>query len=221
MCGRFGLRFPDHPDLFELGPYPPPGTSPRYNVAPTQPVLALLERDGERQDEVLRWGFIPSWAKDPADITHTINARAGTVAETPMYRAAFRARRCLIAADVFYEWQAVAEFKRKQPHAIRRRDDRPFLLAGLWETWGRGEARITNCAIVTTTPNATMAPIHNRMPVILDPADYSDWLNPATPIDTVRDLLRPASDDLLAAYLISAWVNSPAHDDARVLAPIH
>jgi putative SOS response-associated peptidase YedK len=223
MCGRVTQTLPNYPGLVQvdLDEAPAPDWRPRYNIAPTQPLLSVLLADGQRRARWLRWGLIPSWAKDPAAISHTINARAETVAEKPMYRSAFRARRCLLLVDGFYEWHAAQGAKAKQPYAIRARDGGGFALAGLWERWHRdGAEPITSCTIVTTTANATMAPIHDRMPVILDPRDFDAWLDPETPAADLRALLRPAPDDRLRAYPVSVWVNSPAHDDPRCLEPL-
>jgi putative SOS response-associated peptidase YedK len=229
MCGRFALISPGdslqaafaveqtHLDLAQIGP--------RYNIAPTQPVLAVrlaasgsLATNGrQRELTLLRWGLVPSWSQDSKMGARLINARSETVAEKPAFRAAFKRRRCLIPADGFYEWQKTDSGK--QPMYIHLRDERPFALAGLWEIWqGADGSELETCTILTTSPNELMEPIHNRMPVILDPADYDEWLHADPKPETGLHLLRPYPADEMAAYPVSAWVNSPAHDDPDCLA---
>jgi len=202
-----------------------PNLMARYNIAPTQAaaVVRLTPADGGRELVLLRWGLVPSWSKDPATGASPINARADTVAAKPSFRAAFRARRCLVPADGFYEWQAPVSGKGpKQPYLIRRRASDPaqgtFAFAGLWERWQGAGQTIESFAIVTTDANATLRPIHHRMPVILDPRDYAAWLD----CDNMRagDLLRPAPDDALVAVPISTRVNSVANDDPGVIEPV-
>jgi putative SOS response-associated peptidase YedK len=186
--------------------------SPRYNIAPTQAVAVVRAGEGGRRLDGLRWGLIPSWAKDEALGDRMINARAETLAEKPAFRSAFRARRCLIVADGFYEWRKVGG--RKQPHCIAFRDRRPFGFAGLWERWeGGADGPVESCTIVTTSANEVVAPIHDRMPVILDPMEFTLWLDPGvTDTSRVADLLRPYAPDLLEAYPVSLLVNNPAND---------
>ena len=217
MCGRFTLRAPasvvaEQFGLFELEPF-----TPRFNIAPTQPVAAvrLTAEDSPPQRELvwLHWGLIPSWAKDPKIGARMINARSETAAEKPAFRAAFRRRRCLVAADGFYEWQRRGG--RKQPYFIRMKDDRPFAFAGLWEHWeGADGTVISSCTLLTTGPNELMEPIHNRMPVILAAGDYDRWLDPAVEqAGPLAPLLRPYPGDEMVAYPVGTYVNSPTHDD--------
>ncbi len=214
----------------------PEGVAPRYNIAPSQGVLvARAAPDGAREAAVLRWGLIPSWAKD-ADIgNRMINARAESVAEKPAFRAAFRARRCLILADGFYEWKS--EAGGKQPYRITLADGGPFALAGLWERWAgppgggaqggeahggeapRGET-IESCTIVTTEANARLEEIHHRMPVILAPGAFDAWLDPDTPGAQAQALLKPYPSEALAYYRVSPRLNSPANDDPALIEPI-
>ena len=182
MCGRFAL-FAGREELAKhFGvTLEDMEITPRYNVAPSQAVLAIRAGEqGGREAVRLHWGFVPSWAKDPSIGNRMINARADTAPEKPAFRAAFKSRRCLIPASGFYEWQATGG-KGKQPYFIRAKDGTPLAFAGLWEHWrpGKDEPRVESCTILTTTANATMAPIHDRMPVILDPADYAAWLGEA------------------------------------------
>ncbi|MFO0898004.1 MAG: SOS response-associated peptidase [Pirellulales bacterium] len=162
MCGRFTLRQVPHEWVKQLAL---PIFSPRYNIAPTQQVLAIRQREGIREAVELRWGLIPSWADDPKIGNRLINARAETVATKPAFRQAYKRRRCLILADGFYEWQK--QGKTKQPYFIHRPDDQPFAFAGLWEWWKGNVLEIASCTIITTEANELMRPLHDRMPVIL------------------------------------------------------
>lgn len=220
MCGRYGITQPQFPELAAILGVQLELPEPRYNIAPSQPVPAVLLEGGRPAAAMLRWGLVPAWAKRPDEGRQPINARDDKVETSPLFRAAFRARRCLLPADVFYEWQPVPGTRRKQPYAVRRRDGRPFAFAGLWERWEKGEEPLTSCTIITTAANRVLAPIHDRMPVILDAATWERWLDPETPAAEARAMLRPAPDDLLTAYAVSAYVNAPAHDDPRVLEPV-
>ena len=220
MCGRFALvatgeEVAAHYQLPET-----PFIAPRYNIAPTQPVAAVrLDNAGARQLTHFQWGLIPSWSKDPALGSKMINARAETAADKPAFRAAFKRRRCLIPATGFYEWQATDG--RKQPMHIRAAGGGLLSLAGLWEVWHAPDGgELETCTILTTTPNVLMEPIHNRMPVILDPADYDMWLDPATALDQLNHLLRPFAPEMLAAYPVSTAVNRPQNDTADCIAPL-
>ena len=191
MCGRYTLRTPlnvlAQQFLFELGDLPADfELKPRYNIAPTQTVAAVrrLEAGGPRQLALLHWGLIPSWAKDAKLAASTINARGETLAEKPAFRTAFARRRCLVLADGYFEWKA--EGKKKLPLLFQLKSGQPFAFAGLWERW-RGPAGtpedappLESCTIVTTSANSLSANVHDRMPVILDPADYDLWLDPAS-----------------------------------------
>ena len=220
MCGRFVLRASPEAmmTLFDLAEAPL--LAPRYNIAPTQPVAAVrLDHAGARQLTHFQWGLIPSWSKDPALGSKMINARAETAADKPAFRAAFNRRRCLIPATGFYGWQATDG--RKQPMHIRAAGGGLLSLAGLWEVWHAPDGgELETCTILTTTPNTLMEPIHNRMPVILDPADYAMWLDPATALDQLNHLLRPFAPEMLAAYPVSTAVNRPQNDTADCIAPL-
>lgn len=213
MCGRFTLRArPEQlAEAFDLTELPP--LTSRYNIAPSQGVL-VVRRCPQPEAAVLRWGLIPSWADDPAIGYRMINARAETLASKPSFRQAYRRRRCLVLADGFYEWQHAG--RRKQPYFVALAGDRPFAFAGLWESWQRDDQRIESCALITTTANALMAPIHDRMPVILAPADYDLWLDPLNE-DGLDPLLRPYPAAEMTARPITTWVNDPKHEDARCL----
>lgn len=223
MCGRFAL-FTTGSELAQHFGVPvsqSPVLTPRYNVAPTQPVTAVrLNQDtGARALTFLTWGLIPSWAKDPGIGSRMINARSETVTEKPSFRAAFKRRRCLIAADGFYEWQRRGD--RKQPLFIRAADEQMLGLAGLWEFWQSPDgSAIESCTILTTTPNELMQPIHNRMPVIVAPEDYSMWLDPGPRPEDALHLLRPYPSDKLTAYPVSTVVNNPRNDVPECVVPL-
>lgn len=225
MCGRYGLTRPELIDAESLGVPELPPLEPRWNIAPSQDVAAVVREGGVTVATMLKWGLVPRWAEDPSIGNRMANARAESVAGKPAFRDAFRRRRCLLLADVFYEWQAPdGKRGRKQPWALRRRDARPFALAGLWERWRpreapRDEPPLRSCTIITTQPNGVVAPIHDRMPVIVDAADYAAWLDPETPEAEALALLRPAPDELLEGWPVSLHVNDPTHDDPSVLAP--
>ncbi|HOX42231.1 MAG TPA: SOS response-associated peptidase [Myxococcota bacterium] len=216
MCGRFAILSPA-PEL--LAAFGAEGggehlAKARYNVAPSQQV-PVLRNALPRVFAPLRWGLVPAWAKDPSIGNRLINARAETLAEKPAFRAAYRARRCLVPADGFYEWRREGQGRRavKQAYFIRRRDRRPLALAGLWE----GES----FTVVTCAPNALMAPIHDRMPVLLPPEAWGDWLDAAPRAPTeLGPLLVPAPAGELEAVPVSSLVNSPANDGPSLLEPL-
>jgi putative SOS response-associated peptidase YedK len=196
MCGRFNLRTPltvlSQRFLFDLGSLPTDfQIVPRNNIAPTQTVLAVRQREagGPREPVMLSWGLIPSWAKDIKGAAKLINARAETLAEKPTFRTPLAKRRCLVLADGYYEWKTLG--KEKQPLCFRMRDERPFAFAGLWERWygpeGAKGPPLESCTIVTTSANELSAEIHDRMPVILHEADYEKWLDPR--ITDAKELL--------------------------------
>jgi putative SOS response-associated peptidase YedK len=219
MCGRYTLTTSVEALAEEFGLTGPlPEVSPSYNVAPTQEVAAVLVEDGERRLRMLRWGLVPSWAKDPEIGSRMINARSETAPEKPSFRKAFRERRCLIPADGFYEWQKTNNGK--QPFYIRMEDGSPFAFAGLWESWGGDGEEIRSCAILTTDPNELLAPIHDRMPAILHPEDYGQWLDPdVREVDLLSSLLLSYPEDTMEAYPVSRRVNSPANDEPSCVEP--
>lgn len=211
MCGRYTLASPGNvvAELFELDEVPE--LRPRFNIAPTQEVAVVRAREGRRELGAVQWGLVPSWAKDLAIGQKLINARAETVAEKPAFRSALRARRCLVVADGFYEWQPTAG--RKQPWYFRLRDGRPFAFAGLWERWQvPGIDPLESCTIVTTEANGLVAPVHARMPVILSPEGCARWLA-GGPTEELQTLLAPFPPDRMRAHPVSLRVNSPAADD--------
>jgi len=223
MCGRFTLRteasaIAEHFAVFGLGTF-----EPRFNIAPSQPILVvrLDSRQAMTQREIvaLRWGLIPSWAKDVTVGNRLINARSETAAEKPSFRAAMRRRRCLIPADGFYEWEKTS--KGRRPYFIHHEDDKPFAFAGLWESWeGPDHLAVESCTVLTTEPNELIRPIHDRMPVILSPDEYETWLDPADEDPSkVSHLLCPTKSDAMVMHRVDTWVNSPANDDLRCVEP--
>lgn len=196
--------------------------NPRYNVTPSQTIPIVREdAEGNRELVFVRWGLIPFWAKDVAIGNSLINARSETAAEKPSFRSAFKRRRCIIPTGGFYEWQR-QDGKRKQPWYFRMADGSPVSIAGLWEHWKGSDGQIIeSCSILTTSANELMAPIHERMPVILNHGDNETWLNPKlTDVAVLQGFCRPCSSEILSAYPVSPMVNSPKIDSAECIAPI-
>ena len=225
MCGRFALISDTEQLVMQFGIAPAtvaqmPPSVPRYNVAPTQPVTAVrLDTQGQRELTFFRWGLIPSWSKDIEIGSRLINARSETVTEKPSFRTAFKRRRCIIPADGFYEWQKLNGGK--QPQYIHAVDGRPLALAGLWELWQDPEgSMLQTCTILTTTPNELMAPIHNRMPVIVEPEDFDMWLDPGANPEDGLHLCRPYPAEKMAVYPVSSVVNNPNNDVPECVQPV-
>jgi putative SOS response-associated peptidase YedK len=218
MCGRFTIAASpgELMELMELAEIP--DIRPRYNVAPSQEVLAArLNAAGTREAALLHWGLVPHWADDIRIGYKMINARCETLAQKPSFREAFKKRRCLIPADGLYEWRV--EGKRKQPFRFRRPDGRPFVFAGLWEKRERpGSPLLESCTIVTTAANAMVRPFHERMPLILTNVAVDRWLTPAPlAADAAAALFAPLPEEFLIAEPVSTLVNSPRVDDARCI----
>lgn len=218
MCGRYALtdlKALVKDNRFQLSAFPQ-NLSPRYNIAPSQPVPAILNQT-PRELQFVRWGLIPSWAKDPTIGYRMINARAETLAEKPAFRRPLQRQRCLIPADGFYEWQRLGT--RKVPHWIRLTSGEVFAFAGLWDTWTdpKTETAMTSCTIITTTPNRLLASIHDRMPVILPRESEAAWLSDGLSPEQARALLKPYSAEQMKASLVSTLVNSPSNDTPDVL----
>jgi len=221
MCGRFALIIDASllADVFDVDP--PRELQPRFNIAPTQTIpIVRAGKDRPREFAMVRWGLVPSWAKDERIGARMINARGETVAEKPSFRSAVKIRRCLIPADGFYEW--VRTVDGKQPHYVHFSDGRPFAFAGLWERWSKGEAGpLDTCTIITTTPNDLMADLHDRMPVILPQALYEEWLEPAPlDLDRLQEVLVPHPAEGMEAYPVSTYVNRPANDSPECIARV-
>jgi len=222
MCGRFVQASPSraYAELFGL-PDTELDLPPRYNVAPSQAVLAARMEASQRVRLVaLRWGLVPAWSKGPDPRYSMINARAETVHERPAYRSAFQYRRCLIPTEGFYEWRS--EGGRKQPWFIHRRDRRPFAMAGLWEHWQDPAGNeLESCTILVTGANQLIAPIHDRMPVILAPESWGAWLDPLNQNPAaLRPVLRSYPPEQLAAYPVSTQVNRPGNDGPALIEPV-
>jgi putative SOS response-associated peptidase YedK len=223
VCGRYTLASPNPAMLRErFGLGEELAIRRRFNVAPTDDVVCVTTtKEGEPRGDILRWGLVPFWSKDPATGYKMINARAETVAERPAFRDALPTRRCLIVADGFYEWQRRAGGP-KQPYWITREDGAPFAFAGLWALWrppGEEAEPLRTCTIITTQANSAVAELHDRMPVIL-PADAEQvWLDHATPRDAALSLLEPLPPDAVAMREVSRLVNDVKHDAPDCLDP--
>ena len=224
MCGRFALTSTasEIAEIFQVDVLP--DVLPRYNIAPTTPVACVVEEDGERTLKEFRWGLIPRWAKDRKFGARTINARAETVAEKNSYRAAFKRRRLLILANGFYEWKTLGKGKgaTKIPHLIQLDDERPFGMAGLWETWVDPETdeEVVSCTIITTSGNDLMKPIHDRMPVILPPDRWDLWLDPEVrEKEVLQELLVPYDPDGMKARAVSKAVGNVRNKGPEIQDP--
>ena len=206
---------------FDCGPWED-DWNPRYNVAPTQPVPVIRQHPKEpvRTLSLMRWGLIPHWAKDPSIAGSTINAKSETAATKPAFRDPLKFRRCLIPADGFYEWAKTANGK--QPHCFEINNGELFSFAALWDRWkDPSGTRVKTCSILTTTPNAVTAPIHDRMPVILDPDSYDLWLDPGMQdVAAISELLKPYDARLMRCYPVSPRLNHVANDDAECSRPV-
>jgi putative SOS response-associated peptidase YedK len=221
MCGRFSLATPEHllAELFRLLHTPP--IAPRYNIAPSQPVAVVRTGPvGTRREMALcRWGLVPSWAKDPSSGGRLINVRSEGVESKPSFRGPLRTKRCLVPADGFYEWKRSGA--RKQPYRFRAKTGGPFAFAGLWEDWSAPDgSRIETCAILTTTPNADVAPVHDRMPVVLSPADHDRWLSREALVEELLGLLRPCPDGFLVSHPVGPQINDPRHEGPDCAEPV-
>lgn len=223
MCNRFRLKHPgkDLRGIFQAeGEFDEHG--PRYNIAPTQPVLIVRKEHGQkvRQFRTMRWGLIPSWAKDMSIGLRTLNARSETVTATPAFRESIRTKRCLIPADGFYEWRKMGSVK--QPYCFEVGQGDVFALAGLWDEWRAPDGElIESCTILTTTPNELVADLHNRMPVIVTPDKYDLWLDPdVTDFELIRDVLKPYDAASMRRFPVSRKLNNSKIDDAESAVPI-
>lgn len=218
MCGRFTLTLDPVMlrQAFDLGEMPPEWI-PRYNIAPSQPVAVVTDVK-TRAVDFMRWGLVPSWAKDISIGNRLINARAETLAEKPSFRAALARRRCLILADGFFEWKK-AKSGPSTPYYIQMEDKSPFAFAGLWEVCHSPEGDVLrSCTIITCPPNARVAPIHDRMPVIFNPRDAWGWLE-ERPVPELTAMLKPYNAEEMIAYPISRLVNEPNRDVPAIIRP--
>ena len=220
MCGRYTLRTRLNELLQIFAAEGKPAWKPRFNIAPSQSVLAVRgNRPGQQRELLaLRWGLIPSWADDVRIGNRLINARAETLAEKPSFRQAFTHRRCLVIADGFYEWKK--QGKARQPYFIQMADECPFAFAGLWDCWSKADPAIESCTIITTSPNAILAELHDRMPVILTEDAIALWLDPKVQdVELLKSLLVPYSAEKMIAYPVDARVNSPDYDAPDCIQP--
>jgi len=220
MCARYVITSP--PDairaLFGYGERP--NFPPRYNVAPTQPIPIVRLVGSKRSFALMRWGLIPTWVKDPTTFSLLVNARGESVLDKPAFRNAMRRRRCLIPADGFYDWQ---DGMPRRPFFVRpKTPGMPLAFAGLWETWvGANGEEVDTATIVTTQANRTLAPVHDRMPVIVPPDAFDLWLDcPGVDARTAAALIAPAPDTLLECYEVSTAVNRAANDEPRLIEPV-
>ncbi len=223
MCGRFTLRTPADAfaKYFLAGTVDVciPSLKPRFNIAPTQMIAAVRwSQDNQPEFCELRWGLIPSWAKDKKIANALINARGESLGEKPAFRGAFKRRRCAILADGFYEWRR--DGKRKRPSYIFAKGHQPFCFAGLWEHWESPQETIESATIVTTAANEFLKDLHDRMPVILPAAALRTWLEPTTDPDSLHDLIRSAPPEFLDRYEVCSDVNSPRTDQSNLIEPL-
>lgn len=219
MCGRYSITTPPEAMARLFGLIgPSPNFPARYNIAPTQEIPVVRFHTGMPVLVSMRWGLVPSWSKDGPGSKPLINARCESVDEKPSFRAAFKRRRCLMPADGFYEWHRPDEGP-KTPFNICRADDGLFAMAGIWETWiGPDGSELESCALITTHANDLMAPIHHRMPVILEPADWSVWLGAdESGAASLKELLVPAAEGVLKAYPVSTKVNRVANQGPELI----
>jgi putative SOS response-associated peptidase YedK len=227
MCGRMTMRtdVSDVAQVFDAEVRDPEAFAdlgPRYNVAPTQPITVVVQREDGRFVELHRWGLVPSYAKSVSAGNRLINARAETIATTPAFRSSFARRRCVIPADGFYEWRRSANGKVKQPYLIHAADDRPLAFAGVWAPWKDPATNdwVLSAAVVTTRANGTVGQLHDRMPVILEPSEWPIWGDPEIrDPGLLTDLLRPAAEDLLTLTAVSAAVNNANNEGPELLLP--
>lgn len=228
MCGRFAQpRSPEELARIFRATHVTDLAGDRYNVAPTDPVAAVVERGGDRLVAAFGWGLVPAFADSARGAARLINARSETVETSPAFRAAFGRRRCIVPADAFYEWlrerdPRTGRVTARQPFAIRPLDDLPFAFAGIWATWRDPETdeRRATVSILTGVPNELVATVHDRMPIILDRDDWDAWLNPETPVPALRATLRPAPAASMRMHAVSPAVNNVRSQGPELLDPL-
>lgn len=217
MCGRFAQRTNPKRLAKEFKVAEVPDVEARYNIAPTQDILSIRCAEDDREAVFLKWGLVPSWAKDVSIGAKLINARSETVTEKPSFREAFKKRRCIIPADGFYEWQRSRG--KKQPYFFRMQNEHPFGFAGLWEKWKAIDGQVLEtCTILTTEANEVLIPVHDRMPVILHSEDYELWLDEdVRKRELLKDLLRPYPAEEMISHPVSSAINSPKNQGATLI----
>lgn len=226
MCGRFvSTNSPERISAYFGASFDTEAPGENYNVAPTNDVLAVVAGDSGPVVRAFHWGLVPTWAKDVKIGSKMINARAETVGEKSVFKGLFAKHRLIVPMDGFYEWQAIAGQKAKQPMFIRRRDGEPLAVAGLWTTWrdradGDDAPWLHSLTLITTSANETMAPVHDRMPVLLPASRWQEWLDPSNrDVEQLRRLLVPAPDDLLELRRVSTAVNNVRNKGAELIVP--
>ena len=217
MCGRFAFFSPREAVQEYFGIDVPFALEPRYNVAPSQEIAVIRQpADTKPEAAMLKWGLVPFWAKDAVIGARMINARAETVAQKPAFRQAFKRRRCVILADGFYEWHT--EDGRKTPYFISLKTDRPFAMAGLWESWDKtDQPPLETCAIITTTASKSIGKLHDRMPVILDAPTATDWIQAECDPDALIAMLKSYDDEDIQAWPVNRTVNNPVNQGATLI----
>jgi putative SOS response-associated peptidase YedK len=219
MCGRYNLHSPMEDIAAQFEAEVQAEFAPRHNIAPTTAVPVVTAHAAGRIIRLHRWGLVPSWSRDPAQGARMANARMETAADKPAFRGPFRRGRCIIPADCFYEWQA-RQGGAKQPFCFGAADGALLALAGLCDVWRGPDGPLATCAILTTSANALMAPIHDRMPALLDRADYAAWLDPGTLADRLKALLRPCPESWLRAWPVGPKVGSVRNEGPELMEPI-
>ena len=218
MCGRFMLNSDPADIAAEFSLAAKPVLKPRYNIAPSQPVLTIRNIDRERAAAEARWGLVPSWSKDRKIGNRLINARAETVASKPAFRAAYRRRRCLVPADGYYEWRAQSDAK--QPFFIYATAGTCFAIAGLWEHWQQDDEVIESCTLITCEANQRLSGVHGRMPVVIGQDDYNLWLDDEADPAALGNLLQPAPESRFTMHAVSTRVNSPRNDSIECIVAV-
>jgi len=215
MCGRFTLRAPGRARFNSIDHFDLENLVPRYNIAPSQDVLTVVQRGSTREATFMQWGLIPSWSTEPKGF---INARTETIDDKPSFAESFQKRRCLIAADGFYEWERHGKIS--QPYYFQMANEEPFAFAGIWDQWRTGDRLITSCAIITTTANELLATFHTRMPVILRPESHDLWLDESARAADMKDLLVPFDAKQMKSHAVSYDVNDTKIDHPEILRPV-
>lgn len=215
MCGRFTLKAANKVKLKIINRSDLEDLIPRYNIAPTQDILTVVQRGSDLETTFMQWGLIPFWSKEPKGI---INARVETIDEKPSFNESFEKRRCLIPADGFYEWERHGKIA--QPYYFQMENEEPFFFAGVWDQWRSGDRLITSCAIITTTANELLATIHNRMPVILGSELHDLWLDESSRAADLKDLLVPFDAQQMKSHAVGYEVNDAKVDHANLLNPV-